>query len=111
MLGWCATADIFGVVITGAVERWEDLAQRDHSPANTRRLLDDDDLQFLIGEVQGGLQAGNTAADDQDIDRFGRFVWTHLAYHERLPRVGKIVTLQPSAHGLTSVVRPIFANG
>ena len=48
-----------------AVEGGEGLAQLAHVPADRGLLLDEDDLVAAVRDVEGGLDAGDAAADDE----------------------------------------------
>ena len=50
-----------------------------HAPADSGLAFNEDDLVSGIGDVQGGLDARNTSADDQGLLRHG-----HLLREERL---------------------------
>ena len=51
----------------GAVEGREDLAEQDHPSADAGLLLDEQDLVAHVAELEGGLHAGDAAADDEGV--------------------------------------------
>ena len=51
----------------GAVEGREDLAEQDHPAPDARLLLDDEDAVAHVAELERGLHAPDSAADDQDV--------------------------------------------
>jgi hypothetical protein len=52
---------------TGAIQSWEHFGEPDHLAANGRILLHYGHFEVLIGQIQGSLQSGYTAANDQSI--------------------------------------------
>ena len=66
-----------------AVDGGKGLVQLGHDPADGGLLLDDGDLEAGVGDVEGGLDAGHPAADDEDV-----LVDLHLVRIERLELAG-----------------------
>ena len=66
MLGWCAAADIFGVVMQLAQSSvGKTLLSADHVAADAGLRSTDQHLQSLVGQIERRLQAGDAAADHQ----------------------------------------------
>jgi hypothetical protein len=51
----------------GAIQSWEHFGEPDHFAANGRIFLHYGHSEVLIGQVQGSLQSGYAAANDQSI--------------------------------------------
>ena len=59
----------------GAVESGEDLAQKDHLPADGSLLFDYEHLVAHVPHLEGGLHAPDPAADHQDVVVHGHGFW------------------------------------